>query len=59
MKVQQGRNKKFQNEQREECNKNSALDVSISLTFLMQTTRLESEFFEPLIDFLAFLVQKV
>jgi len=34
------------------------LGHSISLKFLLET-RLESESFEPLIDFLAFLVQKL
>jgi len=36
----------------------SALDQSISLKFLLET-RDKSESFEPLIDFLAFLVQKL
>ena len=35
-----------------------ALGQSISLKFSLET-RLESESFEPLIDFLAFLVQKL
>jgi len=34
------------------------LGQSVSLKFLLET-RLESESFEPLIDFLAFLVQKL
>ena len=34
------------------------LGQSVSVKFSLET-RLESEFFEPLIDFLAFLVQKL
>jgi len=39
--------------------KAQSLDQSISLKFSLLETRLESGSFKPLIDFLAFLVQKL